>query len=70
MPQFNDQESTEVFICRKCLFNESILATNCREIKKCFMGDSVQSAMCTLQENELVSLFESSLYAPLSKKIS
>lgn len=58
----------EVRAYRKCLLSERILITNCGEIKKCFIGDSVLSAMCTVQENELVSLFESSLYVPFSFK--
>lgn len=68
MPQVYDQDGTEVLIYRKCLVSESILATNGRDLNKCFIGDSVPSAMCRLQENELVSLFESSLYVPFNKK--
>lgn len=60
----------EVRAYRKCLLSERILITNCGEIKKCFIGDSVLSAMCTVQENELVSRFESSLYVPFSLKKS
>lgn len=52
----------------KCLCGERILATNYREIRKCFIGDSVSSAVCTFQGNELVSPFESSLYVPFSQK--
>lgn len=64
----NDQEGREVLIPGKCLCGERILATNYREIRKCFIGDSVSSAVCTFQGNELVSPFESSLYVPFSQK--
>lgn len=46
MPQVDDQDGTEVLIYRKCLFSESVLATNGRDLKKWFVGDSVPSAMC------------------------
>lgn len=46
MPQVYDQDGTEVLIDRKCLFSESILAANGRDLKRCFIGDSVPSAVC------------------------
>lgn len=62
------RRAREVFIPGKCLCGERILATNYRETRKCFIGDSVSSAVCTFQGNELVSPFESSLYVPFSQK--